>query len=103
MSAPGTRRPPTGPRVGTSARNGGPRPGAQRIDPRHGLVAVLSTVRRRRWDSTTLLHGALAQLAEQRTFNPRVPGSIPGRPTSSQARRTAEQRLAGMTIDINVR
>ena len=25
--------------------------------------------------------GALAQLAEQRTFNPRVPGSIPGRPT----------------------
>ena len=25
--------------------------------------------------------GPLAQLAEQRTFNPRVPGSIPGRPT----------------------
>ena len=32
--------------------------------------------------------GPLAQLAEQRTFNPRVPGSIPGRPTaSSQVRR----------------
>jgi hypothetical protein len=31
--------------------------------------------------SPTLQHGALAQLAEQRTFNPRVPGSIPGRPT----------------------
>ena len=27
--------------------------------------------------------GPLAQLAEQRTFNPRVPGSIPGRPTHS--------------------
>jgi hypothetical protein len=26
--------------------------------------------------------GPLAQLAEQRTFNPRVPGSIPGRPTA---------------------
>jgi hypothetical protein len=25
--------------------------------------------------------GPLAQLAEQRTFNPRVPGSTPGRPT----------------------
>ena len=26
--------------------------------------------------------GLLAQLAEQRTFNPSVPGSIPGRPTT---------------------
>src|SRR5690554_2253851 len=27
-------------------------------------------------------HGPLAQLAEQRTFNPWVPGSSPGRPTA---------------------
>ena len=32
-------------------------------------------------DSLVPLPGPLAQLAEQRTFNPRVPGSIPGRPT----------------------
>ncbi len=39
--------------------------------------------------SLTLQHGPLAQLAEQRTFNPRVPGSIPGRPT--QVRRFDRQ------------
>ena len=31
------------------------------------------------------LNGALAQLVEQRTFNPFVVGSIPARPTNIQA------------------
>ena len=30
---------------------------------------------------TNFLYGSLAQLVEQRTFNPQVPGSSPGRPT----------------------
>ena len=39
--------------------------------------AQLARVRRLR-----LAQGPLAQLAEQRTFNPRVRGSIPRRPTA---------------------
>lgn len=40
----------------------------------------------------TIIHGPLAQLAEQRTFNPQVLGSIPRRPTAGPASRRREGR-----------
>ena len=40
--------------------------------------------------------GPLAHRVEQGTFNPKVPGSSPGRPTTKAARRQALKELLGL-------
>ena len=47
------------------------------------LYSVDGTARETVWESRTLpgIYGSIAQSVEQRTENPRVPGSIPGRAT----------------------
>jgi hypothetical protein len=45
--------------------------------------------------------GSLAQLVEQRTFNPLVAGSIPARPTS-KIKGLAEKRLTPFSLPLDV-
>ena len=49
------------------------------------LLSANGTARATLWESRTLpgnTYGSIAQSVEQRTENPRVPGSIPGRATT---------------------